>query len=192
MRTLDSLERAVLLALVVCAAGVSIVSTRGLAAPASAPSATSSARPAAVAAPVELASLTVPVDKTPRPKGAEWADARPVRTSRRTRAARTCSALLLREYLKVTCSMGLAGVRQFAGPIEDVAVWVSPATTFQTLFGTESRGGSVVFPLRRGSGHVFRFFGAESAYDGGIYPNDGPLVDAYWPAGDASPTVTIR
>jgi hypothetical protein len=193
MRHVTRPEKAAIL--VVASAALVLMSTRGFAGPAAkpsaSPSASASAAPRVFVEPVELGAQAIPSEKTKPPGRDEWAGARPVLTGRRTAASSTCTALLLREYLKVRCSGWTSGVRQFAGPIDDVEVWVSPANTVDQLTQSEG-GGHVVFPLRRGVGHVFRFFGADFDYGGSIFPTGGPLVDAYWPAGDASPTVTIR
>ncbi|MFO0616779.1 MAG: hypothetical protein U0414_29565 [Polyangiaceae bacterium] len=172
-------------------AAVFAVAPRGVAGPAAAPSASASPRERVAADPVDLAGLTIPEERSPLPGRDEWASARPVLTARSNSASRACSALLLREYLKIECAMSLSGIRQFAGPIDDVALWVTPFARPSDAFDHEG-GGYVVVPLRRGEGHLFRFFRAEWHYGGDVFPADGPIVDAYWPRGDAAPTVTIR
>ena len=172
-----------------------VASTTSLAGPAS--SATPSAPPSSsvTTPPVEVvpfASVSIPSERSAVPKPAEWEQAKEVRLDRRTVATTKCRAFVLREYMKVKCAVPMVGVRQFAGSIEDVQVAVVPKDEPPKVF-LAPLGGHVVFPLRRGQGLLFQFFeAATGGYGEGFFPANGAIVDAYWPAGDAAPTVTVR
>jgi len=144
-------------------------------------------------APIEAIALTaaeIPRDKSPLPKRDEWQSARRVQFTRVGAGNERCSAELLREYLRVTCTMSMSVVRQYVGGTDDVAVRLIPDP------GKEADnfpiGGEVVFPLRRGDGYLFAFFGVDFGYAGGAFPSEPHVVDAFWPEGDPAPTVVIR
>jgi hypothetical protein len=164
--------------------------------PSAAPSVSASASASAAvtpsALPPTLASRTIPADRSDPPKPDDWSKAEIVQASRRSIVGRGCTSQLLREYLKVTCSFPMAGARQFAGNAKDVTVFVTPKSgEGDNGFFSDPQGGYIIFPLRRGEGHLFQFFSIESGYED-IGIGDSVLIDASWAESDKSPTVVIH
>jgi hypothetical protein len=162
--------------------------SRGFALPGSA-SASASAAP--VRKPLRqraaLATIDIPTEKSPFPKDAEWKDAKLVQPTRNATSRTDCDVEVLREYVRVSCSLDLPVVRQYAGDIDDVETWVKPKSPQDFRNG----GGHAVFPLRKGHGHVFEFFETESEYNGSS-AEPSFVVDAYWPESDKHPTIVVR
>lgn len=162
-------------------------------------SASASARPVPTLAPnaidaPPLASVSVPTTRSAPPKRDEWPGATMVAVTQRTFAARACDAYVLREYMRVRCPQPMTGVRQYAGSIKDVSVYVVPkerdADGSFHLF-EPPLGGEVVFPLRKGESFLFQFFTIEEGYDG-FGAGKGVMVDVSWPTSREVPSVVMR
>jgi len=103
----------------------------------------------------------LPTDKSPAPKPDEWRAAQPVSI---TRDFSKCRAYRVREWMKIDCTdMSPAGVSQVGGTSEGVQLFVAPAPSDSWF---TPRVMEVVFPLRRGAGHVFQFLEMGAGYDG--------------------------
>lgn len=140
--------------------------------------------------PEPLVAATIPTSRSEPPKRDEWSDAKPLEVKRRTTKARGCTAMKLREYVKVRCPYMTAGVRQFVGDTKDVELFVTPRPADGNIF-QPPHGGEIVFPLRKGSSLFFQFFEIVEGYDGfGI--TEGVLVDVTWPESREAPSVVLR
>jgi len=168
------------------AAGLVLAQTPSASTPAPA-----SAQPARapLVEPRPLTEITIPTDRSDKPKRAEWAAAPRVDVPLRSPRAKSCTAQVIREYVRVRCPFVMAGVRQFAGSIEDVETFVTPKGERDVFSGPN--GADVVFPLRKEQGFVFQFFEIAEGYDGwGV--GLSVLVDVSWAASDPAPTVVLR
>jgi len=143
----------------------------------------------------ELADVEIPTTRSGKPKRDEWQAAQPVRVSQPTPRAKDCTAVVLREYMKVSCPKPMAGIRQFIGGIKDVELFIYPKgqnlTQSFDVF-TEPNGGDIVFPLRRGENYMFQFFEISQEYDGGFGVSEHVLVDISWAGSRKAPTVVLR
>lgn len=154
------------------------------------PQASSSAAPAASAAPPADAGAAdaavlpppappfdadpFPTERTPAPKAEEWRAATPVSLTRSfTQKTVSCRAYRVREWMKIHCEHpGPAGLAQIAGPGEGVSLFIAPTPKSPGQSPDDpgewwtTRGMEVIFPLRRGEGHVFQFLEMGAGYGG--------------------------
>lgn len=134
----------------------------------------------------------LPADKSPTPKADEWRGAPQVALNRNFSR---CRAYRMREWMKIDCTdMIPAGIAQIAGSADGVQVFIAPApeeTGDNPGRWFERRVMEVVFPLRRGEGHMFQLLEMGEGYDG---PDTAvvslTLADA-WVDGE-SPVITLH
>lgn len=138
-----------------------------------------------------LSTFTIPTEKTEMPPVDGWSEATRIKPTRSR--APSCEVHLLREYVKVTCPMNMAGIRQFAGNAKDVRLRVpqKPVEGNGVNLWAAPFGADITFPLRRGEGYVFQFFTIESGYDS-VDAAPSTLVDVHWPVSEERPTLVLQ
>jgi hypothetical protein len=135
--------------------------------------------PSLAALDVDLSST----EKTKPPSAAEWAAARPVKLTRVSPRAATCTALRVREWLRVRCPTSTFALSLLSGSIEGLSFWI----------GTEADNafGEVQIPLRPGDRRVVQLWTSRPV-DGGATAVDPYIVlQELWVEGEASPVVTL-
>jgi hypothetical protein len=154
-------------------------------APAASASSSASSRPSAsasspaAAAPVPLRGASIPTDPTPAPKGKEWTSATPVLLD-----IKACRGLLLREWLRVSCT-GFIGAGLAAGNPKDAQAWGeierSPIAAPIVRTGVDVR-------LVQGASYIVTFVDTSEGYAGSS-TSDGPTVQIVWRKGTEDPLV---
>jgi hypothetical protein len=125
-------------------------------------------------------------EKPSYPKGKEWAEATRVRFTRLGHRAQGCQMRRVREWLRVRCDGDYIAAGQLAGSAEGVTVWVVEKE--ENL----PTAAEVTFPMHPGDARVFQMFHFDT-YGGPIpYPQDGPILQAYWLEGAPAPVVVLR
>jgi hypothetical protein len=128
-----------------------------------------------------------PEGPTPAPKPDEWRAATPVSL---TRNGSPCRAYRVREWMKVDCShLVPAGLAQITGPSEGVALAIAQAG--RRDFALVSRNMEVIFPLRRGTGHMFMFMEIGEGYEGPSGAIVALILGDHWVDGEG-PIITLH
>jgi hypothetical protein len=126
-----------------------------------------------------------PPEPTPAPKREEWTQATPVAL---TRNLTPCRAYRVREWMKVNCShLSPAGIGQITGPQQGVALAV--AANAQNPMAP--RNMEIIFPLRRGTGHMFQLLEIGEGYDGPAGTSVALILADHWVEGE-SPIITLH
>jgi hypothetical protein len=157
--------------------------------PASAAPAASLAAPSASASTVggettlpRFADELPPPEKSPRPKPVEWKKATPFRLDHPLR--RECTAVRLREWVRVSCEGIGAAVGLVAGPSEGLAVDMEPENPIKTH--------RFEFPVRRGERRLLQVTGTSVAgYDDSLWADRPWFLSSQWIEGEA-PTLTAQ
>jgi hypothetical protein len=140
-----------------------------------------------------------PTERTPPPKPEEWRAATPVSLTRTiVQKAVPCRAYRVREWMKFHCDHPApAGLAQIAGPSEGVALFLAPSPKDPGQAPDEPgawwtpRAMEVIFPLRRGEGHVFQFLEMGAGYSGPEGPVMSMILADQWIDGEA-PIITLH
>lgn len=127
-----------------------------------------------------------PPDATPAPKADEWRAATPVSL---TRNFTPCRAYRVREWMKVNCShLAGAGIAQITGPTKGVALSIGHGDAKDAL---AKRNMEIIFPLRRGTGHMFQLLEIGEGYDGPSGASVALILGDSWAPGEA-PIITLH
>lgn len=189
--------------LAMCGAATTLQSASAAdpAASASAASALASASASAMAPPgppkrelplEPLEKQTIPSEKSPMPKLAEWETAKKVEVYQNSYQASNCRALLVREWLKIKCNMSVGALWLHTGSEQGVAFWVQPVSQEQMWQMDEPNGGEVILPLRAGDRRIIQFFARAHNPCLGIGTSPSVVVDETWLEGESAPTVVLR
>jgi hypothetical protein len=128
----------------------------------------------------ELSAVVLPGERSPSPKLPEWTGAVRVRPTRASPRA-ICRAEVVREWLRVRCSVETFAISLLGGDFEGIAFWIDPAT----------HDGEVLMPLRRGGRHVFQLWKAGKDKAGAFTPEPTLVIQEHWLEGAPAPTLTI-
>ncbi len=153
-----------------------------------APSASASASPPggtqrAAPAGTPLEKARVPTEKSPPPTATEWEGATEVALMRPLPP--TCSAHLVREWLRIRCESTARGLTQISGPREGTSFYAHEQH-WDHAMGVHVAGRcEVLFPLRRGErrvlelvGHLYGITGTISVSAQWLDDQPGPWVTA--------------
>lgn len=135
--------------------------------------------PPTAALDVDLSST----EKSKPPTAAEWAAGRQVKLTRISPRAATCTALRVREWLRVRCPMPTFALSLLSGSIEGLSFWI----------GTEADNafGEVQLPLRPGDRRVVQLWTSRAIEGGGAAVEPQIVLQELWIEGEASPVVTL-
>ena len=141
--------------------------------------------------PTELDDLHLPDVASPAPTEAEWVAAKRLRTT-----SFDCKARVVREWITIVCSLGVAGaypfgmVRVLAGDPKDVGTWTWNSKRKEDDAVLESFV-AAVFPVRRGDRRIleitFQRFGAKPTFDRAA----AFTVSELWLDGMESPEISV-
>jgi hypothetical protein len=144
---------------------------------------TGSASTAALASLPTLSGAAIPTDASSVPKAAEWAAAVPVRVNRGDQGS--CNAVLLREWLRLSCPKWIGG-GLVAGDPKGVAI-----TAFGDATAPENQAlTTLVVPLRRGEATIVTFLQLGQEYNSAAYA-EGGMLSITWRAGHADPMLVM-
>lgn len=155
--------------------------------PASSSGAASASAPVLGAAAL-VAGSQIPMVRSSPPPPAAWKDAKPVGLARSS--ATDCSALLVREWLRVQCR-NYAGVGLVAGDPKEVRTSLTglppgmqaPGETGESLVQVE-------LPLVRGASYVVTFLGLGSDYEGNMI-DEADTLHISWRPGAPDPVLIM-
>jgi hypothetical protein len=139
-----------------------------------------------------LEKLTIPTEKSPLPKLAEWETAKRVEVHWNSAESKSCRALLVREWLKVKCEMSVGALWLHTGSEQGVAFWIQPAKESEMWMMDTPNGGEVILPLRPGDRRLIQFFARAHDSCIGFGTSPSVMVDETWLEGDPGPTVVLR
>jgi hypothetical protein len=130
-------------------------------------------------------------EKSPRPKPEEWKPVLPVALTDAGPLPFECNAYRLREWVKIRCSkLATSSVALLGGQREDVFVFADPPPKSEESSGPQfSRGGEILFAVRRGDARVFEWSTFGDSYDGVGFPTLAFMVSESWAPGEAAPTI---
>ena len=139
-----------------------------------------------------LEKQTIPTEKSPLPKLAEWESAKQVEVYLNSYQAKNCKALLVREWLKIKCAMSVGGLYLHTGSEQGIAFWAQPAPESEMWNMEFANGGEVILPLRSGDRRLIQFFAR--AHDPCVGMGTWPsvMLDETWIEGDPGPIVVLR
>jgi hypothetical protein len=132
-----------------------------------------------------LAALDVDLsssEKSKPPTAAEWTAGKRVLLTRVSPRAATCTAIRVREWLRVRCPMPTFALSLLSGSIEGLSFWI----------GTEADNqfGEVQVPLRPGDRRVVQLWTSRAAQTGAAV-EPSIVLQELWIEGEASPVVTL-
>lgn len=129
----------------------------------------------------------LPEGPTPAPRADEWRAATPVSL---TRNVSLCRAYRVREWMKINCShLAPAGIAEITGPSEGVALSIAQSDRLD--LSLVPRNMEVIFPLRRGTGHMFMFLQIGEGYEGPSGAQVALILADHWVDGE-TPVITLR
>jgi hypothetical protein len=133
-------------------------------------------------------------EKSPRPKAEEWKPVLPVALTDPGPLPFECNAYRLREWVKIRCSkLATASVALLGGAREDVFVFADPPVKSDDASGPLfSRGGEILFAVRRGDARVFEWSTFGESYEGPGFPTLAFMVSESWAPGEAAPTLIVH
>lgn len=144
-------------------------------------------------APLEpLEKQTIPTEKSPLPKLAEWENAKQVEIYHNSVKSTLCKALLVREWLKVKCNMSVGNLWLHSGSEQGVAFWVQPVPLDEMYNVENANGGEVILPLRVGDRRLIQFFAKAHEPCVGIGTAPSVMLDETWIEGEPGPVVVLR
>lgn len=133
-----------------------------------------------------LAALDVDLSSTEKskpPTAAEWTAGKHVKLTRVSPPAASCTAIRVREWLRVRCPMPTFALSLLSGSIEGLSFWI----------GTEADNqfGEVQLPLRPGDRRVVQLWTSRVADGGTMAVEPSIVLQELWIEGEASPVVTL-
>ena len=118
------------------------------------------------------------------PTAEEWLAAAPVKLTRQSPRASSCTAIRVREWLRVRCATPTFAISLLGGNIDGLSFWIGGEA--------EGRFGEVQLPLRRGDRRVVQLWATRSDAAGSAIVEPALVLQEVWAPGDASPTVTVQ
>lgn len=118
------------------------------------------------------------------PTAAEWLAAAPVKLTRQSPGASSCTAIRVREWLRVRCATPTFAISLLGGNIDGLSFWIGGEA--------EGRFGEVQLPLRRGDRRVVQLWATRVDGSGSATVEPALVLQELWAPGDASPTVTVQ
>ncbi|EYF03753.1 hypothetical protein [Chondromyces apiculatus] len=135
-----------------------------------------------------LGAEPFPAEPSKRPTAAEWADAGVVRLTRSGPATAGCRTYRVREWLRFRCpDLTFSAVSLLGGRTEGVAFWITPPKDSDL-----TRGGEVMFPVRRGDRRAFQILTFGPGYDGPFTLLPAIVLQEQWLEDDPEPTIIAR
>ena len=139
---------------------------------------------AASPAPASLESDVPGPEASKTPTTEEWLAAAPVKLTRQSPRAASCTAIRVREWLRVRCATPTFAISLLGGGNEGLSFWIGGEA--------EGRFGEVQLPLRRGDRRVVQLWATRDDGAGSAAVEPALVLQEVWAAGDASPTVTVQ
>ena len=173
---------------------------QGAVPPAGSVAASGSVTPAGLIMPVgsapNLASLpaisgaSIPAEPSSAPKAAEWDQAAPVRINRGDQG--TCSAALIREWLRLRCPTWIGGGLTAGDPKGvTITAFGDPFSDPEGPNGSQNRAvTTMVLPILRGEAKVVTFLQLGEEYNSSAYAEGGTL-SVVWRSGRPDPVLVM-
>lgn len=141
--------------------------------------------------PVPLTGKLLGDARSPQPTRDEWStQQRHVKLTRSSKAASRCLASVVREWLRLRCSGGVASaVTLLGGERDGVLFWIDPPPDKATNIPGDAE---IIFPVRRGDRRLIQVWTLGPGYDGPLTVVPSFVVQEHWVDGAPDPTVIAR